>query len=233
VRGLLERARLVPLTVRAVRQTAGLAVAGGFSSLPGGVWLSIWPSRRPALVPQAWVRRWGAGEPGRSIHATLAEHLAHKHLLAMLDTARPDRRCAGLSPPSCTMRSAAYLTTSREGWVPGETTFRVRPPVPDRAHPDIHRPTRQLAALSVTTLRGSRGSTSPRLPLTARTAPAWPDLYSAGCIPAMSWRRAWARSGKASRHDWAIASGADSGPRTVLPASKTCERPGLDHDLLE
>ena len=106
-----------------------------------GIWLVEFAAlAEPALVPQTVANVFGLKEqPGQHLTQTIAEHLAPKHLLLVLDNAEHLlEACAQLS--DALLRASARLSvlvTSRERLgIVGELTYRVPPlSAPDPEQP--------------------------------------------------------------------------------------------------
>ncbi|MBT9486769.1 MAG: tetratricopeptide repeat protein [Rubrivivax sp.] len=99
---------------------------------PDGIWLVEFAAlAEPTLVPQAVAQVFGLKEqPGQHLTQTIAEHLAHKHLLLVLDNAEHVlEACAQIT--DAVLRASARLSvlvTSRERLgIVGELTYRVPP----------------------------------------------------------------------------------------------------------
>jgi len=135
LRTLLGSARLLTLTGSGGCGKTRLAIqlaAGLAGAYPDGVWLvELAALAEPALVPQAAAQVLGLkDEPGRHLAQTIAEHLAPRHLLLVLDNAEHLlEACAQLS--DAVLRASAkasVLVTSRERLgIMGELTYRVPP----------------------------------------------------------------------------------------------------------
>jgi predicted ATPase/DNA-binding winged helix-turn-helix (wHTH) protein len=133
LKALLGSARLLTLTgsggcgkTRLAMQLAA-DLAGAY---PDGIWLVEFAAlAEPALVPQAVAQVFGLkDEPGKHLTQTIAEHLAPRHLLLVLDNAEHLlEACAQLS--DAVLRASAKLSvlvTSRERLgIVGELNYRV------------------------------------------------------------------------------------------------------------
>ena len=179
VRDLLAEARLVTLVGSGgVGKTRlALAVAGDLvEQQPAGVWLvELAALSDPALVPEAVAQALGLREePGRSLLATLQDHLKHKELLLVLDNCEHlVVACAALV--GALLRSAPelrILATSREGLqIGGEQRYRVPSlAVPDPTHLPSGEPLDHYASVQLFVARARVGRQN--FDLDERTGPA-------------------------------------------------------------
>jgi predicted ATPase/DNA-binding winged helix-turn-helix (wHTH) protein/Tfp pilus assembly protein PilF len=133
LKGLLGSARLLTLTGSGGCGKTRLAMqlAADLTGVyPDGIWLVEFAALAdPALVPQAVAQVFGLKEqPGKHLAQTIAEHLASRHVLLVLDNAEHVlEACAQLS--DAVLRASAKLSvlvTSRERLgIVGELTYRV------------------------------------------------------------------------------------------------------------
>lgn len=179
LKALLDNARLLTLTgsggcgkTRLAMQLAS-EVAGAY---PDGIWLVEFAAlAEPALVPEAVAQVLGVKEqPGKHLMHTIAEHLASKHALLVLDNAEHVlEACAQVS--DAVLRASARLSvlvTSRERLgIVGEFTYRVPPlSVPD---PEAKAAPEQVSGYESARLFIERAQLQePRFAVTARNAEA-------------------------------------------------------------
>jgi len=200
-----------------VRQTRpGPAVAGGNAqAYRWGLVGRVWPSRRPALVPQRGYALGLREEPAvRFMPPSRAP--SHKHLLLLLDNCEHlTAPCYCRHPPQQLRRCVS--DHQPKGWGAGEPPFACVPRVPD-GHPGIHPPTRALAALRRKLSWIARRHIAPTSP--SRRPPGVAEIVLGWMVsPGIELgRRGWAlREGIG--HDWAIASVADLWAAHGAPAS--------------
>ncbi|MCX2865609.1 tetratricopeptide repeat protein [Paucibacter sp. PLA-PC-4] len=139
LKGLLDTARLLTLTGSGGCGKTRLAMqmaADLTGAYPDGIWLVEFAALAdPALVPQAVAQVFGLQEqPGKHLTQTIAEHLASRHLLLVLDNAEHVlEACAQVS--DVLLRASAklrVLVTSRERLgIVGELIY----PVPSLSAP--------------------------------------------------------------------------------------------------
>lgn len=133
LKGLIGRTRLITLTGAGGCGKSRLAMqmaADLMGVYPDGVWLVEFAALAdPGLLPHSVAHVFGLKQqPGTSLTQTIAEHLASKHLLMVLDNAEHLlEACAQLS--DAVLRECAkvnILVTSRERLgIVGELTYRV------------------------------------------------------------------------------------------------------------
>jgi predicted ATPase/DNA-binding winged helix-turn-helix (wHTH) protein len=179
LKALLGRSRLLTLTGSGGCGKTRLAMqlaADLTGAYPDGIWLVEYAALAdPALVPQAVAQVFGLKEqPGQLLTQTIAEHLAPRHLLMVLDNAEHVlEACAQLS--NALLRASAglsVLVTSRERLgIVGELTYRV----PSLSAPGTDRDAtpEQVSACESARLFIDRAQLQqPRFVVTAENAPA-------------------------------------------------------------